>query len=328
MKYKSKTVLVTGGAGYIGSHTCKQLSRAGYLPVVFDNLIRGHAEFVKWGPLERGDLADTARICEVLHNYQPEAVLHFAAFAYVSESVKDPLKYYYNNISGTLNLLYAMKKYDIHKLVFSSSCVVFGNPQTIPIDEKHPQAPINPYGHTKSMIETILQFLSNSSELRSISLRYFNAAGADPEGELGECHDPEPHIIPNILNVAAGIRDQVIIFGNDYPTPDGTSIRDYIHVEDLANAHLLALEALQNGHTTDNFNLSNGRGYSNLELIEVAKRVTGKNIPFSFGPRREGDPAQLIGDATKARNVLGWTPNHTSIETILKHAWDWHIQKI
>lgn len=323
----NKFVLVTGGAGYIGSHTCKQLHGAGYTPVVYDNLSRGHAEFVKWGPLEVGDLANPARILEVLEKYEPDAVLHFAAFGYVGESVIDPLSYYTNNVAGTLNLLQMMEKAQVKKLVFSSSCAVFGIPQIIPIPDTHPQSPINPYGRTKSIIETVLQDMSTAYGLRSISLRYFNAAGADPDGEIGEHHEPETHIIPLIFDAAIGRRNHVVIFGDDYPTTDGTCIRDYIHVEDLAKAHLLALQALDNGHPTASYNLSNGQGYSIRNIITSAEQITGRKIPYVIGPRRPGDPDELIGDSTNARTVLGWCRQYTTLEEILAHAWKWHQQR-
>jgi len=276
------------------------------------------------GPLEVGDLTDPAKILEVLRKYEPGAVLHFAASAYVGESFIDPLSYYTNNVAGTLNLLQMMDVVGVKKIVFSSSCAVFGIPDVIPIPDTQPHAPINPYGRTKSMIETILQDLSEAHGLRSISLRYFNAAGADPEGVIGEHHEPGTHIIPLIFDAAIGRRDGVVIFGDDYLTPDGTCIRDYIHVEDLAQAHLLALQALENGHSTASYNLSNGQGYSIRDMITCAEQITGRTIPFEYGPRRPGDPDLLIGDSSNARNALGWRPHYPLLATILDHAWKWH----
>ncbi len=319
-----ETILVTGGAGYIGSHACKALAAAGYRPVVLDNLVYGHASAVRWGPLEVGDLADPARLREVFSRYRPAAVMHFAAYAYVGESVENPAKYYENNVAGTLNLLAAMRESGSEQLVFSSTCASYGHPQTDRIAESHPQVPINPYGRSKLMMEQILADYSQAYGLRSISLRYFNAAGADADGEVGEDHDPETHLIPIILEAAAGRRPSVQVFGTDYDTPDGTCIRDYIHVADLAAAHVTALAALMKGHPTDVFNLGTGRGASVREVIDRASVVTGREIPVVTGPRRPGDPAKLVADAARAGEILGWVPHWSDLDTILASAWRWH----
>lgn len=318
------TILVTGGAGYIGSHTCKALAAAGHQPVTFDNLVYGHREAVKWGPLEVGDLLDTPCITAVLEKYRPAAVLHFAAYAYVGESVTNPYKYYQNNVSGTLSLLQAMKQADVQTIVFSSTCATYGVPAIVPIPETLPQAPINPYGMSKLMVERILQDASAAYGLRAVALRYFNAAGADPEGEIGEAHDPETHLIPLVLDAAAGRRPHIQIYGTDYPTPDGTCIRDYIHVCDLADAHVLALEYLQNGGQTDFFNLGNGQGFSVRQIIDTAESVTKQKIPTQKSPRRQGDPPALVGDPERATNILKWKPKKSSVQTQIEDAWKWH----
>lgn len=273
---KSKNILVTGGAGYIGSHACKALSLAGYTPVTYDNLVYGHSWAVKWGPLEIGDIQDRNRLADVIEKYNPEAVMHFAAFAYVGESVKDPGKYYRNNVAGTLTMLETLRHYNIDKLIFSSTCATYGVPDIVPIREDHPQRPINPYGSSKLMVERMLTDFDQAHSLRSISLRYFNAAGADPELEIGEAHNPETHLIPLILDVACGCRPIIQIFGNDYETPDGTCIRDYIHVSDLADAHVLALSSLESGASTTAYNLGNGQGISVMQIISAVEKITKK----------------------------------------------------
>lgn len=321
-----KTVLVTGGAGYIGSHTCKALAEAGYVPLVYDNLVYGHEWAVKWGPFAKGDILDAKRLDEVVKKYKPFAVMHFAAFAYVGESVEDPAKYYRNNVAGTLSLLDVLNENDIDKVVFSSTCATYGQPEIIPIPEKHPQVPVNPYGASKLMIERILQDYDNAYSLRSISLRYFNAAGADPDAEIGELHVPETHLIPLVLDVAAGKRPHITVFGSDYETPDGTCIRDYIHVTDLADAHLSALKSLETGSPSSVYNLGNGKGFSVNEVIETARRVTAKEIPVQNGPRRVGDPPRLVGNATRAQDKLGWHPRFTDLEDIITTAWRWHLK--
>jgi UDP-glucose-4-epimerase GalE len=319
-----RTVLLVGGAGYIGSHAAKYLAGKGYLPVVCDNLSLGHREAVKWGPLETGDIADAAFLREVFRKHAPVGVMHFAAFAYVGESVTDPAKYYRNNVAGTMVLLDAMRAAGIGNFIFSSSCATYGVPERIPIDESAPQSPINPYGWTKWMVERMLADYGAAYGLKSVALRYFNAAGADPDGETGEDHDPETHLIPLVLEAAAGRRKQVSVFGSDYPTRDGTCVRDYIHVMDLAQAHLLALEYLLGGGDAANFNLGNGNGYSVNEVIETARRITGKPIAVHYAPRRPGDPAELVGAAEKARRVLGWKPQYGTLEEIIATAWKWH----
>ncbi|MCF6290563.1 MAG: UDP-glucose 4-epimerase GalE [Desulfobacterales bacterium] len=317
-------VLVTGGAGYIGSHTCKALARAGYLPVSYDNLVHGHEWAVKWGPLEVGDIGDRGRLDAVLEKYHPRAVLHFAAYAYVGESMDNPGKYYRNNVASTLSLLEAMRDHGVKEMIFSSSCATYGMPLEIPIPETHPRQPINPYGASKLMVERMLADFHQAHGLCSVSLRYFNAAGADPDGEIGEDHDPETHLIPLVLDAAAGRQEAITVFGNDYDTPDRTCIRDYIHVTDLADAHVLALRHLKNNPVCDAFNLGNGQGFSVTEVIEAARRVTGRDIPVAIGPRRPGDPPRLVGDAARARKELGWQPNRAGLEQITGDAWKWH----
>lgn len=320
----NKNILVTGGAGYIGSHACKALAAAGYTPVTFDNLVYGHEWAVKWGPFERGDLLDRARLDEVIKQYRPEAVMHFAAYAYVGESVENPGKYYRNNFVGSLNLLEAMREHEVQQLVFSSTCATYGNPVRIPIDESHPQQPINPYGVTKLMAERMMKDFSHSHAIHFVALRYFNAAGADPDGEVGEVHEPETHLIPLVLQAALGQRPYIAIFGNDYDTPDGTCIRDYIHVADLAGAHVLALEYLRKGKESTAFNLGNGQGFSVKEVIDTARKVTGCDIQVKNEKRRAGDPRKLIGDAARIRAELSWSPQYPSLEYIIESAWKWH----
>jgi UDP-glucose-4-epimerase GalE len=322
------TVLVTGGAGYIGSHTCKALSREGYLPVTYDNLISGHEWAVKWGPLERGDILNRQRLEEVIAAYEPVAVLHFAAFAYVGESVRAPSKYYHNNVVGTLTLLEAMRAKGIEKIVFSSTCATYGIPIQLPISEQATQQPINPYGASKLMVERILNDFGLAHGLRWNVLRYFNAAGADPEGEIGEMHDPETHLIPLVLDAASGRRPHVTVFGTDYDTDDGTCRRDYIHVTDLAHAHVLALDALEHGAPSSAYNLGNGRGFSVQEIIHAVECVTGSSVPVVAGVRREGDPAVLVGDASKARSELGWQPKFVDLDVIVNHAWAWNQRSL
>ena len=317
-------ILVCGGAGYIGSHTNKLLSSRGYETVVFDNLIYGHKEAVKWGTFVQGDLKNIADIEDIFQSYPIEAVFHFAAFAYVGESVKEPEKYYYNNIVNTLNLLQVMREYGCKKIVFSSSCATYGEPDTVPITEDVPQNPINPYGFTKLVVERILKDYHNAYGLEYAVLRYFNAAGADPDGEIGESHDPETHIIPLVLDAASGKRPDIKVFGTDYPTPDGSCVRDYIHVSDLAEAHLLALNYLENGGESDCFNLGNEKGTSVLEVVNAVRSITGQDFPVILAPRRPGDPAILVGSSEKARKILGWEPQFTDIKTIVHHAWKWH----
>ncbi|MEL7669323.1 UDP-glucose 4-epimerase GalE [Methanobacterium sp.] len=317
-------ILIVGGAGYIGSHLNKEINKKGIKTVIFDNLSYGHRDFVKWGTFERGDLGNIDDIRAVFKKYPIEAVMHFAAFTYVGESVEDPQKYYTNNVKNTLNLLQVMLEENVKYFVFSSTCATYGNPVEIPITENHPQNPINPYGKGKLMVETVLKDYSDAYGLKYASLRYFNAAGADPEGEVGELHNPETHLIPLILDVAAGIREDIKIFGTDYDTPDGTCIRDYIHVTDLSEAHILALEYLQNGGESDFFNLGNGNGFSVKEVIETAEKVTGKDIKAVEAERRAGDPPILVGSSDKAKEKLNWKPKYDELSTIIETAWNWH----
>lgn len=317
-------VLVVGGAGYIGSHINKELHRRGCPTVVLDNLVYGHRSAVKWGEFVHGDMADAHLVQYILRHYQVEAVMHFAAFAYVGESVKDPAKYYRNNVAGTLSLLESMRIAGVSKLIFSSTCATYGVPETVPIPEEHPQKPVNPYGWSKLMVEQMLADYNKAYGMQYVPLRYFNAAGADPEGEIGEDHDPETHLIPLVLDAALGRRPHIEVFGTDYPTPDGTCIRDYIHVADLANAHVIALEYLSAGNASTAFNLGNGGGYSVYEVIDCVRRVTNQDVPVVNGPRRPGDPPELVAKADKARALLGWTPQYPDIEDIVRHAHQWH----
>ena len=317
-------ILVTGGAGYIGAHACKALARAGYTPITYDNMVYGHAEAVKWGPLEEGDISDYARLEAVMRKYNPKAVMHFAAYAYVGESVEKPSKYYRNNVAGTLTLLESMRSCGIDKIIFSSTCATYGMPEQIPIPEDHRQNPINPYGRTKLMIEWILKDFAAAYDMEYVSLRYFNAAGADPNAEIGENHDPETHLIPLVLDVTSGKRAQIEIFGTDYDTPDGTCIRDYIHVADLADAHVLALKYLISGGNSDVFNLGNGSGFSVREVIAAALKITGCDIPCVESDRRPGDPAVLIGSSDRIKEKLVWRPLYDSLGAIIETAWRWH----
>lgn len=316
-------VLVTGGAGYIGSHTAKALHRAGFTPIVLDNLSMGHAWAVKWGPLVQADLADREALLSAMRAHRVEAVIHFAASAYVGESMQNPAKYFRNNVTGTLNLLEAMQEAGVRHLVFSSSCATYGIPQELPIPEEHPQQPINPYGESKLMGERLLRWFGECHGLGWVALRYFNAAGADPEGELGEEHEPETHLIPLVIGAALGVRGPVRVFGTDYPTPDGTAIRDYIHVSDLAQAHLRALEYLVQGGASQAFNLGTGVGHSVLEVIQTVERLGGRQVPFEEAPRRPGDPPVLVARAQKAASELGWKAQF-SPEEIIGTAWRWH----
>ncbi len=324
MNSNQKRILVTGGAGYIGSHACKALAAAGYTPITYDNLVYGHPWAVKWGPLEKGDILDRTRLDEVITTYRPEAVMHFAAYAYVGESVENPGKYYRNNVTGALTLLEVMRDHRIDKFIFSSTCATYGVPKEMPISEDHSQFPINPYGNSKLMVEQILKDFHLAHGIRSISLRYFNAAGADADSEIGEKHDPETHLIPLILDAATGKRSHITIFGDDYDTPDGTCIRDYIHVTDIAAAHILALEKLGSQDGACAYNLGNGKGFSVKEVIDTARKVTECDIPTQIGLRRAGDPPRLVGDSTRIRNELGWEPVFSDLTSIIETAWKWH----
>ena len=320
-------ILVTGGAGYIGAHACKALAKAGYEPVAYDNLVYGHREAVRWGPLVEGDVGDRGRVAATIRQHAIGAVMHFAAFAYVGESVEKPEKYFQNNVVNTLAMLEAMRDCGVERIVFSSTCATYGLPETMPIREETPQRPVNPYGETKLMIERALYWYGIAHGLRSVALRYFNAAGADPDGEVGEDHQPETHLIPLILDAAAGRRGQIDVYGTDYPTPDGSAVRDYIHVQDLADAHVKALRYLENGGASCALNLGTGHGHSVRETIAVARRVTGRAIPSRDSARRPGDPPVLVADATRAREVLGWVPALGSLEEIIGTAWAWHQKR-
>ena len=319
-----KKILVVGGAGYIGSHMCKYLANNGYNPIAFDNLVYGHRQAVKYGPFIEGSIADSKFIRHVLSEYQIVAVMHFAAFCYVSESVTEPSKYYRNNVANTLNLLEAMVEKNVNRLIFSSSCSTYGEPVEIPITEQHPQNPINPYGRTKLMVEQILDDFKDAYGLESVCLRYFNAAGADPDSELGEDHEPETHLIPLALQTALGQRAAINIFGDDYPTKDGTCIRDYIHINDLAQAHFQALERILKGLPGGKYNLGNGNGFSVKEVIKIARNVTGRSIPSKIVERRPGDPAILVSSSEKVINELGWEPQFPNLDVIIETAWRWH----
>lgn len=319
-----KNILVVGGAGYIGSHMCKHLFKRGYHPIVLDNLVYGHRQAVRWGPFFKGSMSDSDLLRKIFSDHPIAAVMHFAAFCYVGESIIEPARYYQNNVANTIALLEIMVEKKVPNFIFSSSCATYGEPVAIPIHEDHPLKPISPYGRTKLMVEQILEDFRGAYGLGSVSLRYFNAAGAHPDGELGEDHNPETHLIPLVLQTALGKRPHINIFGDDYPTEDGTCIRDYIHVEDLARAHLLALERLLNGLPGGQYNLGNGEGCSVKEVIEIARNITGKPIPARVVERRTGDPAVLVSSSKKAIRELGWRPQLPELETIIETAWNWH----
>ncbi|MEM6753267.1 MAG: UDP-glucose 4-epimerase GalE [Cyanobacteria bacterium P01_C01_bin.38] len=330
MSSEQITILVTGGAGYIGSHTVLALKKAGYEVLILDNLVYGHRDLVEQilkVELIEGDTGDRDLLDKLFKSRNIAAVMHFSAYAYVGESVSDPAKYYRNNVIGTITLLEAMLAASVKNFVFSSTCATYGVPKTVPIPEDHPQNPINPYGATKLMVERILSDFSEAYDFKSVRFRYFNAAGADPQGLLGEDHNPETHLIPLVLQTALGKRESISIFGTDYPTSDGTCVRDYIHVSDLADAHVLGLKYLLKGGDSTFFNLGNGNGFSVKEIIEAAKLVTGKDIKAVECDRRPGDPPALIGSAEKARKILGWQPQYTSIKDIMTHAWEWHQKR-
>lgn len=320
-------ILIVGGAGYIGSEINKELNKNGYQTVVMDSLVSGHKEAVKWGEFVQGDLANLEDIRGVFKKYQIEAVFNFAAFIEVGESVKDPQKYYFNNLVNTLNLLRVMKEFNVNKIIFSSTAATFGEPKYTPIDEKHPQWPINPYGWTKLMIERVFADYDVAYGLRYVALRYFNACGANEEADVGENHNPESHLIPLVLDAAMGKRENIKIFGTDYPTPDGTCVRDYIHVVDLASAHLLALKHLLDGGESKQYNLGNGKGFSVREVISAVKKITGKEFAVVEDARRPGDPPILVASSEKIRNELGWKPQYADIEAIVATAWKWHQKK-
>jgi UDP-glucose 4-epimerase len=330
MNSADRTILVTGGAGYIGSHAVKALQEQGFQVIILDNLVYGHSDLAQVNlpaKLAIGDISDCSFLDRLFTDHKIDAVMHFAAFAYVGESVTDPAKYYWNNVVGTLTLLDAMREHGVTNFVFSSTCATYGNPINIPISEDHPQNPINPYGAGKLTVERVLQDYDAAYGMKSVIFRYFNAAGADPDGLLGEDHQPETHLIPLVLQAAAGKRAKVSIFGTDYDTPDGTCIRDYIHVTDLAQAHVLGLQHLLTHRVSQIFNLGNGSGFSVKQVIDTARSVTGKDVPFEECPRRAGDPDVLIGSSDKARQILGWKPQYADLTTIVKHAWNWHQRR-
>jgi UDP-glucose 4-epimerase len=316
-------VLVVGGAGYIGAHMVKRLLDRGHRVTTLDDFSTGHREAVLGGELVAADLGDASAVRAALAAARPDAVMHFASFIQVGESVQEPAKYYLNNVAKTLVLLDEVRKAGVRRFVFSSTAAIFGEPEYVPIDERHPAKPINPYGRTKLMVEEALADFDRAYGLRSVCLRYFNAAGADPGGAIGERHDPETHLIPLVLQAASGRRPSIAVFGTDYDTPDGTCIRDYIHVVDLCDAHLLAIEWMDRHDRSGAFNLGNGQGFSVHEVIATAEKVCGRPITVVRSPRRAGDPARLVADATLARRELGWTPGFTALETIVDHAWCW-----
>jgi UDP-arabinose 4-epimerase len=323
----SKTVFVTGGAGYVGSHCCKAFANAGWNVVVFDNLSRGWREMVRWGDLIEGDILDIESLKAAMARVKPDAVAHFAAFAYVGESVEEPGMYYRNNSLGTLNILDAMRANAVKNIVFSSTCATYGVPVRTPIDEEHPQSPINPYGWSKFIVEKMLADYSVAHDLRYAALRYFNAAGADPDGTIGERHEPETHVIPLAIRGALKNDYTFTIFGNDFDTRDGTGLRDYIHVADLADAHCRALEYLLGGGASDVFNLGTGNGTTVEEIAAAVEYVSGRSLPRKIGPRRVGDPPALVASAEKAERILGWKPQHSDIKNIIASAWRWHAQE-
>ena len=316
-------ILVVGGAGYIGSHMVKYLDKANIDVITLDNLSCGYRDAVKYGEFIEGDLNDRVLLDKLFTDYQIDAVMHFAAFIEVGESVREPAKYYKNNVSNTQVLLDAMVEHDVKHFIFSSTAAIFGEPEYTPIDEKHPKNPINPYGHSKLMVEQILKDYDHAYGLKSTCLRYFNAAGADPDGELGERHIPETHLVPLILQAASGRRDDIKIFGNDYETDDGTCVRDYVHINDLCSAHLLALKKMQSSNQSAAYNLGNGTGFSVKKVIDTTKKVTGKDFTVVETERRDGDPAVLVADSSLAKQELGWTPEFDQVDTIISTAWNW-----
>ncbi len=323
----SGVVLVAGGAGYVGSHVCLALAQAGFTPVVYDNLSNGHAAFVQWGALEEGDIRDAARLDDVIALHQPIALLHFAALIEVGESVRQPGRFYENNVAGTITLIEAARRGGIERMVFSSTCATYGDPVHLPMDETHAQAPLNPYGRSKLMIEQVLADYSTYAGFRSVCLRYFNAAGADEAGRIGERHEPETHAIPLALQAALGQRSGFKLFGDDYDTRDGTAVRDYIHVADLADAHVRALTYLLEGGETTAFNLGTGAGTTVKELIEAIRRTTNRPFAVEIAARRPGDAPSLVADNSRARDVLGWRPTR-SLDEIVRSAWRWHAAEL
>ena len=328
MNLCDRTVLVIGGAGFVGSHTCKALAHSGYNPVTFDNLERGHRWAVKWGPFEEGDIRSESDLRRVFRTWRPQMVIHFAAYAYVGESIQQPAKYYENNVGGTAKLLAACAAHECKNFVFSSTCATYGLPSRLPVRESDEQRPINPYGYSKLIVERMLKEVETANAIKHVVLRYFNASGADPKGELGELHFPETHLIPLVLFTAMGRRSSVEIFGNDYSTPDGTCIRDYIHVSDLAEAHLAAIKWLAAGRESDAFNLGNGQGASVYDVIKTTERVTGMAVKSHLRERRPGDPPILISDSMKAKAKLNWSPKFPNLDQQITHAWNWFREKM
>jgi UDP-glucose-4-epimerase GalE len=317
------SILVTGGAGYIGSHTAKALSAAGFCPIVLDDLSRGHASAVKWGPFISADIADSLQVRRIIEKHDVKAVLHFAASAYVSESMTAPRKYFLNNVRNTLGFLEGVADSGVNQIVFSSTCATYGIPEGVSIAEEHPQRPVNPYGDSKLFVERVLHWYAQAYGLRFVTLRYFNAAGADPQGEIGEQHDPETHLIPRVIQAALGRLPEIEIFGNDYDTPDGTAVRDYVHVSDLADAHVLALQHLLRGGPNCALNLGTGRGHSVREVIDAVEKVSGRKVQTRILPRRQGDPPVLVARSSRAREILNWSPRRSSLETIVRTALRW-----
>ncbi len=324
MANHGRRVLVTGGAGFIGSHTCKALAAAGYTPVTLDNLVHGHRWAVRWGPFEQADLAHRDAVERVLREHRIGAVIHFAACAYVGESMSDPGKYFRNNVVNTLNLLEAMRAAGVGRIVLSSTCATYGVPGAVPISEDHPQLPVNPYGESKLFVERALHWHGLAHGLRWMALRYFNAAGADPDGEIGEDHDPETHLIPLAIDTALGRRRELQVMGTDYPTPDGTAVRDYVHVTDLADAHVRALRHLQEGGAVGALNLGTGRGHSVREVIAMVEQISGRSVAVRDAPRRAGDPPALVAAPGRAREMLAWEPRWSTLESIVRSAYRWH----
>lgn len=322
-----RDVLVTGGAGYIGSHAVRELDQAGYRPVTVDNLSEGHREAVTAGELEVGDLADEDFLMSVFEKYDLAAVMHFASRCYVGESVENPRRYYEENVGNALTLLRVMLRKRVTRFILSSTCATYGQPLQIPMSEEHPQDPVNPYGESKFFIERILRQYDRAYGLRFVSLRYFNAAGASLDAQIGEAHDPETHLIPLIFRVAGGSKRNLKVYGDDYPTEDGTCVRDYIHVVDLAAAHVSALKWLEQDGKSDFFNLGTGLGYSVLQMIKMAEEVTGKSVSFEVGPKRDGDPPELIADPSKALDLLGWRAQHSDLRTVLETSWRWETNR-
>ena len=317
-------ILVTGGAGYIGSHVCKALAKAGFLPIAYDNLSTGHAYAVKWGPFVHADLTDLPKLKETFEKFRPKAVLHFAASALVIESIANPGKYYRNNAHSSLCLLETMRDYQVPYLVFSSTCATYGQPQFVPLTESHPQAPINPYGKSKWMVEQIIADFEKAHGIQAAVLRYFNVAGADLDMEIGENHEPETHLIPTIIQTALGIKEEVVVYGTDFPSKDGSAVRDYIHVADLANAHVLALQYLLSERKSLCVNLGTGTGYSVLEIIDAVQKFCGKSLSVRLERRRIGEPSNLTADNTKAKEILNWSASLSDLPTLIESAWKWH----